>query len=886
MGQACLPLVLLICWLFSTAAQPADDLGPVLAPINNAVPPSIAMAAGFGKTVSLPCLDGCTEPDYLVPNKTVTTEGGVGNPLLSCRQQIQGYLISKNLTTMAALLQLPNVTNPVSLLDLVYARAHKDPEFDVTLLAPTDAAFAALNGSFGAVLLDGSLLVNTAPKADQLLAVLAYHVLENSYGLVADLLNAPYIASLLADAVGTAGSAVPANITISQPANQGPAILKGASGTAKLGEGTALSTCNIAILPIDAVLLPTTSAADLATFGTFFQRDTAAQTPDTSRASSTFTTAIAEHAQRPGWALLQRLRRNVNSRGRQLIDLLSGTPGNAGPASVGSEDLPRLDATYTISGQPKPNPLIDTRSDPNQPEQVHLAYLGANPAGVSGYYVSFAYGKNTRSDTLRSAKDCPIRESCQTEKNDRCVTTNGQQTCFSARWTVEYQRSGGSLHTGNCIETSYRQLYGDNEINYASNPFVHCRMDEISTLAEKYTYRIMAEGKALLTSTFVTPPNKGQLQPGDKFNPVAMGAIGDHGQTFDSVRSRDLLAELANGQIVLHMGDLSYADTYGYNNGKPGPFPLRTDSYFRMMSGLFSTTPLMATPGNHEFEGPQPGTGSVFKSYRTRLVNPAATFGNLPPVGASNNLLYYSFDYAGVHVVSMAAYNNRVPARDASDFTDQLTWLQADLQGFSRAKTPWLVVFFHAPWYNSYVSHHDEGEPMRKAFEAMFFKYGVDLVLTGHVHAYERTYPVYDYRRNACGPTHVVMGNGGNRETLSGCCTRFYIYDDAAGTSTGQQCSQPHQFDPSHPVWKAGDADTTNQPACKQPIWSAYREPSYGMATLLFKSDTELVFSFHRNQDHHDVAADTVTLTRDPTCKNKFTPGAQANPQDTRVPSG
>ena len=82
-----------------------------------------------------------------MPLLQVTTDGGVGNPLIGCRQQITGYLTSQNLTTMAALLQLPNVTYPSSLLDVVYARAGKDPEFDVTLLAPTNAAFMALNGS-------------------------------------------------------------------------------------------------------------------------------------------------------------------------------------------------------------------------------------------------------------------------------------------------------------------------------------------------------------------------------------------------------------------------------------------------------------------------------------------------------------------------------------------------------------------------------------------------------------------------------------------------------------------------------------------------------------------------------------------------------------------
>ena len=45
----------------------------------------------------------------------------------------------------------------------------------------------------------------------------------------------------------------------------------------------------------------------------------------------------------------------------------------------------------------------------------------------------------------------------------------------------------------------------------------------------------------------------------------------------------------------------------------------------------------------------------------------------------------------------------------------------------------------HAPWYNSYNYHYMEGETMRVVFERWFVQYKVDVVLAGHVHAYERS---------------------------------------------------------------------------------------------------------------------------------------------------
>ena len=53
------------------------------------------------------------------------------------------------------------------------------------------------------------------------------------------------------------------------------------------------------------------------------------------------------------------------------------------------------------------------------------------------------------------------------------------------------------------------------------------------------------------------------------------------------------------------------------------------------------------------------------------------------------------------------------------------------------------VVLLHVPWYTSNAHHPmTEGADMREAMEPMFLAAGVDLVLNGHVHAYERTHPV------------------------------------------------------------------------------------------------------------------------------------------------
>ncbi len=45
-------------------------------------------------------------------------------------------------------------------------------------------------------------------------------------------------------------------------------------------------------------------------------------------------------------------------------------------------------------------------------------------------------------------------------------------------------------------------------------------------------------------------------------------------------------------------------------------------------------------------------------------------------------------------------------------------------------------------------------------YEPLWNQYGVDLLLFGHVHAYERTYPVLNYQADptGCAPTYITIG--------------------------------------------------------------------------------------------------------------------------------
>jgi hypothetical protein len=149
--------------------------------------------------------------------------------------------------------------------------------------------------------------------------------------------------------------------------------------------------------------------------------------------------------------------------------------------------------------------------------------------------------------------------------------------------------------------------------------------------------------------------------------------------------------------------------------------------------------------GNHEIE-----RGEAFVPLIARHPTPYVASKSASP-------LDYAFVAGPAAVIVLNAYAG------ASGLPAQAEWLRGALSRVERAKTPWLIVVFHTPWYssNNARSYTRAGEPLRWATEQMLFEAGVDIVLSGHIHAYERSHPVFNRTRTACGPTHLCVGDAG-----------------------------------------------------------------------------------------------------------------------------
>jgi len=84
----------------------------------------------------------------------------------------------------------------------------------------------------------------------------------------------------------------------------------------------------------------------------------------------------------------------------------------------------------------------------------------------------------------------------------------------------------------------------------------------------------------------------------------------------------------------------------------------------------------------------------------------------------------------------------------------QVKWLEDEL---AKDTSDWKICFFHHPPYSSAKAHGSDGQ-LREVVEPIFVKYGVNVVLTGHDHVYERIKPQK-------GIYYFVSGAGGKLRT-------------------------------------------------------------------------------------------------------------------------
>jgi 3',5'-cyclic AMP phosphodiesterase CpdA len=229
----------------------------------------------------------------------------------------------------------------------------------------------------------------------------------------------------------------------------------------------------------------------------------------------------------------------------------------------------------------------------------------------------------------------------------------------------------------------------------------------------RYVYRVRWEKKASAFFSFRTLPPEGTRR-------LRLAVYGDSrsNPAVHSAVARRILD--ADPDVVIHTGDI-VADGTRKEQWKP--------QFFDPARELLARKPVVTSLGNHEKDA---------RHY----------YEYFPAAG---NVGWFSYRWAHVHFIVLDTQKPFEPG------SEQYAWLEKEL------RTPdaeWRLVYFHYPMFSCHPTRGINAN--RWAWQDLFDRHGVDLVLTGHDHYYHRTHRIgRAAEASSAGVYHITSAGGG-----------------------------------------------------------------------------------------------------------------------------
>jgi acid phosphatase type 7 len=301
------------------------------------------------------------------------------------------------------------------------------------------------------------------------------------------------------------------------------------------------------------------------------------------------------------------------------------------------------------------------------------------------------------------------------------------------------------------------------------------------------------------------------LPPANTTRKLRFVALGDCGNssTNQTNTKNALLNYIGSNDIdgVITTGDNAYS------SGLDTEF--QTGFFDMYKNDLLRNKKLYMTPGNHDYGNSNSNTGVRNNSYYNSFTIP--TGGEIGGV-ASGTEAYYSYNIGDVHFLSLDSYGreNANTTKMYDTTGAQCNWIKNDLAANTKR---WTVVYFHHPPYTK-TSHTSDTEgdliDIREKFIRILERYGVDMVICGHSHGYERSYLLKNYyKATAAAPTlldadfnaalHTATGNTQNAKydgTTNSCAYTYnsgqfnhgsvYMVVGSSGQLGGTTGGYPH----------------------------------------------------------------------------------------------
>jgi len=371
-------------------------------------------------------------------------------------------------------------------------------------------------------------------------------------------------------------------------------------------------------------------------------------------------------------------------------------------------------------------------------------------------------------DLGETLQQCPGTLTGSTQPQQIHLQTTDQPTSMVVIWATEGRSTGEVEWNGQTASST----------DYCYNHDMAFHMATMTDLipGEEVTYRV-GSGDSWSDEYTFTP-----IDPNLKH--FEWISIADHGDSSEGMDVSEAIISDSEARLVTISGDISYAD------GEQSAW----DDWFNVQQDSMTVIPWITGVGNHENE---PGYG--FTPYEHRFDSDGQI---------ESEVFWYSRIIPGVHMIFMSTEHDYEPG------SVQYSWLEQELQSVDRSKTPFVIVYGHSPMYSSNSYHGSEVE-LRTAVEQLYVDHGVDFVIAGHDHFYERTWPV---------SAEIVMDTGNGFDRFARGEAPIHLVIGMAGRSAYEDLDEP------------------------QPEWSAYRENStYGWTRWVYDGDArEISMVFYR----------------------------------------
>jgi len=357
-----------------------------------------------------------------------------------------------------------------------------------------------------------------------------------------------------------------------------------------------------------------------------------------------------------------------------------------------------------------------------------------------------------------------------------------QRSATSSDLSFDLRLSGNAPGTVNVTRGPYLQKAGPNRmtlrwrtatatesvVNYGTS--VGSLTQAVSDLTAKTEHEIDITGLAANTTYYYDIANSSAIlipAASDAYfktspvvgttPPVTAWILGDCGTANSNQRAvRDAYYNYIGANhtdMILFLGDNAY------NSGTDNEYQYAI--FENMYEDKLKNTVAWSCLGNHD----------GYSTNSNNQTGPYYDIFSFPTAGesggvASGTEAYYSFDYGNIHFICLESYQT-----DRSVGGTMYNWALSDIQNTTQE---WIVAYWHHPPYTK-GSHDSDTESnlveMRNNFLPMLENNGVDLVLSGHSHSYERSYLLnghYGTSSTFNSSIHTVGSNGNGNGQVSG----------------------------------------------------------------------------------------------------------------------